>query len=188
MTWLTDTDAADVALQHAILANGLVNLRGESDSWFEMDRLNEFLNLHLKNLMLARRTSSIDVHTLFQQTALSASYCTELIQAMESVFGETPNNRHQDKDASQDVRHLAFQLSTSGSIVKSDRKRLSPFQAEDILSRGASTVDKLVDGFNERVIYRILKDDYAQDFTTHISQLDNFIEPKGKFNEISILT
>jgi hypothetical protein len=45
MTWLTQTNAAAKELQDAILANGLVNQRGTNDSWFEMDRLNEFFNL-----------------------------------------------------------------------------------------------------------------------------------------------
>jgi hypothetical protein len=45
MTWLTQTNAASKELQDAILANGLVNQRGTNDSWFEMDRLNEFFNL-----------------------------------------------------------------------------------------------------------------------------------------------
>ena len=61
MTWLTSTAAADKPLQRAILANGLVNLRGSGDSWFEIDRLNEFLNLQMKIIMSARRTSTEDL-------------------------------------------------------------------------------------------------------------------------------
>src|SRR5436305_2072603 len=51
MVWLTQTGAASEELQEPIWANGLVNLRGAADSWFEMDRLNEFFNLHMKILM-----------------------------------------------------------------------------------------------------------------------------------------
>jgi hypothetical protein len=40
MTWLTHIKAANTELQRALLANGLVNLRGADDGWFEMDRLN----------------------------------------------------------------------------------------------------------------------------------------------------
>lgn len=43
MTWLTHTEAVAPELRKALLANGLVNLRGAEDGWFEMDRLNEFL-------------------------------------------------------------------------------------------------------------------------------------------------
>lgn len=54
MTWLTQTKAASPELQTAILANGLVNLQGTKDGWFEMDRLNEFFNLHMKIIMATR--------------------------------------------------------------------------------------------------------------------------------------
>jgi hypothetical protein len=86
MTWLTHTKAVDKKLQNAILANGLVNLRGAEDSWFEMDRLNEFFNLQMKTLLATRRTSTLGVTTLFQQTALTASYCTGLKEAIERAF------------------------------------------------------------------------------------------------------
>jgi hypothetical protein len=37
MTWLTHTKAVFPELRKALLANGLVNLRGADDGWFEMD-------------------------------------------------------------------------------------------------------------------------------------------------------
>lgn len=177
MTWLTQTDAADVVLQDAVLANGLVNLRGQSDSWFEMDRLNEFFNLQMKNLMSARRTSSIDIHTLFQQTALSANYCTDLSDAMENVFGESPNPRHHNKNVTHDVRNLAFELSRSGSMVKNDTKRLDQ-QPDDIHRRGTNTIFDLVKRFNKRVVYKMLEEDDNNDYTTtNITQIENHTGP-----------
>ena len=118
MTWLTGTPAADEDLQRAILANGLVNLRGAEDSWFEMDRLNEFFNLQMKTLMSTRRTSSIEVATLFRTTALTASYCIDLRESIEGAFGERTNSAHTTKDVSDDVRNLGFQIYSSGSIDK----------------------------------------------------------------------
>jgi hypothetical protein len=94
MTWITQTAAADEALQFAILSNGLVNLRGASDSWFEIDRLNEFFNLEMKTQLICRRTSTIGVTELFQRTALTSSYCTDLREAIENAFGEHSNGRH----------------------------------------------------------------------------------------------
>ncbi|KAJ5733290.1 hypothetical protein N7533_013737 [Penicillium manginii] len=88
MTWLTQTKAADTELQTAILANGLVNLRGAEDGWFEIDRLNEFFNLHMKTPMATRRTSTIDITAMFRRTALTASYCTNLKEHRETTFGE----------------------------------------------------------------------------------------------------
>ncbi|KAH7394801.1 hypothetical protein BKA66DRAFT_606463 [Pyrenochaeta sp. MPI-SDFR-AT-0127] len=141
MTWLTRTDAASKELQNAILANGLVNLRSADDGWFEMDRLNEFFNLQMKVLMATRRTSTIDIADLFRRTALAASYCTDLKVAMEAAFGEYSNARHQIKDASREVRYLAYQIAASRSITKHARARSSPFQPTDILQRGVKLLN-----------------------------------------------
>lgn len=48
MVWLTRSGAADTDLARAAIANTLVNLRGTSDGWFEIDRLNEFSYLKMK--------------------------------------------------------------------------------------------------------------------------------------------
>jgi hypothetical protein len=151
MTWLTQTDAASKELQDAILANGLANLRGTNDGWFEMDRLYEFFNLQMKVLM-ATRTSTIDTTELFRRTALTASYCTDLKTAIEAAFGEYSNGRHQIKDASWEVRHLAYQIAVSRSITKHTRGRSSPFQPMDILQRGVNLLNAGVKRFNHRVV------------------------------------
>jgi hypothetical protein len=116
MTWLTHTGAAEDELQKAILANSLVNLRGTEDGWFEMDRLNEFFNLHMKNIMVTQQTSTLDIHDLFRHTALTASYCTDLKIEIEAAFGQYSNSKHHIKDASLEVRNLAFDIAKSGSI------------------------------------------------------------------------
>lgn len=152
MTWLTQTVAASKELQNAILANGLVNLRGTDDGWFEMDRLNEFFNLQMKVLMATRRTSTIDIADLFRRTALTASYCTDLKVAMEAAFGEYSNARHQIKDASREVRYLAYQIAASRSITKHARGRSSPFQPTDILQRGVKLLNNGVKRFNCTVV------------------------------------
>jgi hypothetical protein len=63
--WLTQTKAADPLLQTAILANGLVNLRGIDDGLFEIDWLNEFFNLQMKTLIATRWTLILDNTTMF---------------------------------------------------------------------------------------------------------------------------
>jgi hypothetical protein len=152
MSWLTQTDAATKELQDAILANGLVNLRYTNDGWFEMDRLNEFFNLQMKFLMATRRTSTIDTSELFRRTALTASYCTDLKVAIEAAFGKYSNGRHQIKDASREVRHLACQIATSRSITKHPRGRSSPFQPDDILQRRVKLLNGGVKRFNQSVV------------------------------------
>ena len=178
MTWLTQTDAADKPLQSAILANGLVNLRGTKDGWFEMDRLNEFFNLQMKTLMATRRTSTIDCADLFRRTALTGSYCTDLKETMEAAFGEHSNTRHQIKDASQEVRHLAYQIAVSRSISKYIGGRSSPFQPEDIVQQGVKLLRNGVKRFNDRVVEGQWEDEDDLDnmTTTPIAVLDDTVD------------
>lgn len=177
MTWLTQTDAASKELQDAILANGLVNLRGTNDSWFEMDRLNEFFNLQMKVLMVTRRTSTIDTAELFRRTALTASYCTDLKVAIEAAFGEYSNARHQIKDASREVRHLAYQIAASRSITKYTRGRSSPFQPTDILQRGVKLLNGSIKRFNNKVVDGRWEDedDLSNVTTIPIASLDDIV-------------
>jgi hypothetical protein len=178
MTWLTQTNAAEKPLQSAILANGLVNLRGTKDGWFEMDRLNEFFNLQMKTLMATRRTSTIDCAELFRRTALTGSYCTDLKTAMEAAFGEHSNGRHQIKDASQEVRHLAYQIAESQSITKHSAGRYSPFQPKDIVRRGVELLDNAVKRFNDRIVEGEGEDegDFDNMTTTPIAVLDDTVD------------
>ena len=159
MAWLTGTPAADEELQRAILANGLVNLRGAEDGWFEMDRLNEFFNLQMKILMSTRRTSSVDIATLFRNTALTASYCTDLKESIEQAFGEHTKGAHTAKDVCDDVRNLAFQIYGSGSVNKHKKGRDSPFQPPDIVSRGCQLLVDGVARFNKQMVQRRWTDD-----------------------------
>jgi uncharacterized protein DUF6589 len=52
------TNYAREMLKRAILVNGLVNLRGQEDSWLEIDRHNEHLNLELKEILYACHTGN----------------------------------------------------------------------------------------------------------------------------------
>jgi hypothetical protein len=143
MTWLTGTPAADEPLQRAILANGLVNLRGSADSWFEIDRLNEFFSLQMKMIMATRRTSTEDTINLFRQTALTTNYCTDLRQIIESVFGRYIKGKHQEKNAREDVRGLACHLNDKGSTIPHPCGRNTEFKTLDIITTGVLALAKL---------------------------------------------
>jgi hypothetical protein len=177
MFWLTQTDAASEELQAAILANSLVNLRGATDSWFEMDRLNEFFNLHMKTLMVARKTSTINVVELFRKAALTASYNTDLKEAIEAAFGEHTNNRHQVKDATVEVRNLACTIAVSGSVTKHLDGRSSKFQPADILGQGFKLLNNGVKKFNQRVVEGQWEDedDLSQATATHITAIEDIV-------------
>lgn len=149
MTWLTQTDAATQDLQTAILTNGLVNLRGAENGWFEMDRLNEFFNLQMKNLMATRRTSTQLPQDLFDRVAMTASYCTDLKSAMDRLTGSFSNGRHQPKDASEDVYRLAYELYKIGSVTHCETGRQSTFNPVDVVQSGTGKVlADAVDKFN----------------------------------------
>ena len=63
---MVDTLAATMKLQNAILANGLVNLRGENDSNFETDLLLELLNNNLRAFQHERTYFSKNNDSLLQ--------------------------------------------------------------------------------------------------------------------------
>src|SRR5579871_6599911 len=95
---------------------------------------------------------SISITGLFRRTALTASYCTDLKVVLEAVFGEYTNARHQIKDASREVRYLAYQIASSRSITKHTRGRDSPFKPRDILQRGVDLLNGGVKRFNNTVV------------------------------------
>ncbi|KAI5300433.1 hypothetical protein KEM56_002470, partial [Ascosphaera pollenicola] len=108
--WLSLTGATSERLKHAFPANSLVNLRGEPDSWFEMDCLNEFINLRLKLTMQARRSSTKSLKELFNRSATVAEYCAEIKIGIEKLFTVNTKSKHTDKDAKDDVYRLAYHL------------------------------------------------------------------------------
>lgn len=140
-------------LQDAILASGLVNLRGAKDSHFEMDRLNELLNLEFRTLVTVRRASTMEISELFRRAALTASYCTGLKVDFEATSGEYSNGRHQVKDASTEVRNLAFQIWSSDSIIKQPHGRSSPFKPRDILQKRVAKLNIEV-GKSTKVLWK----------------------------------
>src|SRR5437773_4740272 len=131
----------------------------------------------MKELMVTRRSSTIDTAELFRRTALTSSYCTDLKVAIEATLGEYSNGRHQIKDASREVRHLAYQIAASRSITKHTRGRSSPFQPTDILQRGVKLLNGGVKRFNHTVIEgRWEEEDDLDDVTTTpIAALDDII-------------
>ena len=189
MTWLTHTNATSPELKRAILANGLVNLRGAEDGWFEIDRLNEFFNLQMKTLMVNRRSSTQEVHLLFRRTAMSAAYSTELKQSLESAFGEYSNNRHQNKDASSDVRSLAYVISKS--IEKQPGEYTQGFEPRDIVTQATGEkLAKAIDDFNQGMSAGICTDEdenYDDMIPTSITALEEIEQIGEEDNDLTIL-
>jgi len=97
--------------------------------------------------------------------------------AIEAAFGEYSNGRHQIKDASQDVRYLAYQIAASRSITKHTHGRSSPFQPTDILQRGIKLLNGGVKRFNHTVIEGQWdeEEDLSNVTTTPITALDDIV-------------
>lgn len=118
---LLSTEACDPPLKRAILVNGLINLRGQEDSWLEIDRHNEHLNLELKTLLNARRNGTFDVDSLFDYGGLCCEYSTATMKFLESSFGERTVGSHTTKSAASDIRFLADILKDSSIVNKKGR-------------------------------------------------------------------
>ena len=104
---LVGTSACDLVLQRAILANSLVNLRGRPDSFFKTDRLNELLNLQLKELLWTRGNSTFGTDELFKWSVFIISYTGVFCDIFECAFGERTNSEHTTKSPVLDIRYLA---------------------------------------------------------------------------------
>ncbi len=151
LRWLISTKACDPKLQQAILSNSFVNLAGHSDTWYPVDQMNEHLNLALKEILWARRNSTFNVDYLFDTCTWTASYCSDLRDAIEHELGETTSNRHTRRSRAEDIRSLAHNLAEKSLVFHADGRR-SSFTAKDVLQSGLSKLPNAIDQFNSRFV------------------------------------
>ncbi|KAI9845730.1 MAG: hypothetical protein M1837_004563 [Sclerophora amabilis] len=147
---LTTTSAATAPLRRAILANSLVNNRGESDSWFETDRFLELHNGRMKEILKQRRTSSITLDYLFEYCSLNSAFFKGLEKHLEHLFGIHVNTRHTVKQAHEDINNLANHF-RDGSM-KPTSNRTSTLQVPDIMNKGLAAIRTRVEKFNKSTI------------------------------------
>ncbi|KAF1808518.1 hypothetical protein P152DRAFT_367195, partial [Eremomyces bilateralis CBS 781.70] len=107
---LTSTKACDKELRRAILSNSLVNPHGCRDTWQEVDRSLEYLNLELKRELWARRTSTFGLDALFKTTSLTAEYTVFLRKTIEKAFARKESSKHSVPSPVDDIHILAFEL------------------------------------------------------------------------------
>ncbi|KAI9846753.1 MAG: hypothetical protein M1837_003602 [Sclerophora amabilis] len=144
---LLSTSATDAALQRAILANSLVNVRGNSNTWYETDRAIELYNSRMKDILRTQHTSSIDLDYLFEYCALNAAQFKNLEWKVESFFEVKLNSRHATKSARQDILILTRELKRWSMKFKCDRK--VKFKVADLLGEGLGQIKSATDRFNE---------------------------------------
>lgn len=68
---IIDTNASDLILQKAFLANALVNLQGQKDSFYEIDLLLEHQNGEFKRFRSDRGSSLQETDQMFKLHSLS---------------------------------------------------------------------------------------------------------------------
>jgi hypothetical protein len=152
---LTSTCAATPELQRAILANGLINRRGKSDTWYETDRLVEFHNGTLRQLLNAKRGSALTLDYLFEHCALNTDFFDSLAKHTESFFDINRGKEHPEKSAERDIKVMAQRLSASGSIAQRSGRKVK-HEAPNVLQLGAMRLaGKAILNFN-----KASRDDY----------------------------
>lgn len=135
----TSTKACDKELRRAILSNSLVNPHGQQNTWQEVDRSLEYLNLEFKRELWARRTLTFGLDALFKVTSLTAEYTVRLRQAIEKAFAQRVNSKHTTPSPADDIHTLAFELACD-SIKLYEEGRKGQHQAPDIHSIGLERV------------------------------------------------
>lgn len=149
---LTCTKACDSVLRRAILSNSLVNPHGRRDTWQEVDRSLEYLNLELKRELWARRTSTFGLDALFKTTSLTAEYTVCLRKAIERAFARQGNSTHSVPSPVDDIHILAFELACD-SIKFYDSGRKARYLAPDIHTIGLERVaTQKLEAFNAKVM------------------------------------
>ncbi|KAF1810006.1 hypothetical protein P152DRAFT_475367 [Eremomyces bilateralis CBS 781.70] len=149
---LTSTKACDKELRRAILSNSLVNPHGCRDTWQEVDRSLEYLNLELKRELWARRTSTFGLDALFKTTSLTAEYTVFLRKTIEKAFARKESSKHSVPSPVDDIHILAFELACD-SIKFYRGGRKARHQAPDIHTIGLERVaTKKLEIFNAKVM------------------------------------
>jgi len=97
--------------------------------------------------------------------------------AMETAFGEHSNGKHHIKNASQEMHHLAYQITKSRSITKHSHGHSSLFQSKDILQHGYEILESDVKRFNHLIVEQKWKkkEDLENATTTSITVLNDIV-------------
>ena len=103
---LITTEAYNLVLQRAILANGLINNRGELYSFFKANRLNKLLNLQLKELLRLRGNLTFRVDSLFRQSILTISYTRPLRAKFKDAFSKRTISNYTIKSSTVNIQSL----------------------------------------------------------------------------------
>ena len=144
------SEASDVVLQEAMLANSLVNLQGSYDKYFETDRLLEYLNGILKEGLAARRNSTKSSDDLLKEIALTIPYNLQLRLNVHGLLKRYYRGNHPVKPVSEDLQIMALDL-LNRDMRYMEKRLFSAYIAADLLRSGAANLGANVDKYNEKV-------------------------------------
>lgn len=169
------TNAAHPTLQRAILSNMLVNLQGKENTWHETDLFIEHLNGYLKRQLVVRRTSTFNLHHLFNITAQTSEYADRVKQLIESDFGRRPIRAHTSASASEDIHLLAHELAKESIIFKSGRT--STLIPEDSYYIGLQEILRFGGGIDKLNANVVKEHDrtFADDSTEKSKRIDDIL-------------
>lgn len=179
MMHLVDSPAATKELQDAVLSNGLVNLQGESNTNFEVDRLLEMLNLNLKTFQRERSHFSPNSDQLLENWALNAPYLLRLRETFEFVFGSITTGRHPEKEGAEDIWSLAKSLSLK-SLIPSSNERYMENATVNLWEEGVSMLGENEVKYNIYYKSPVETDDTIEQSSTEIginNKLDTIESP-----------
>ena len=150
--WLFSAAARDNDIvRKAVLACGLVNLRGKPDSWMEIDYYIELLNGALKQNLYDRRSSTYTVELLLKRTAMTIDYLLSLRDPLERSLGIKISPKHTRRTAAEQIHQLAYDLSICSVRYQTAGRTLSntDFELPNIMQVGATAMPGFIKSFNE---------------------------------------
>jgi hypothetical protein len=155
---------AEPHFQRAVLANALVNDRGQRDSHFEKDRRLEHWNKVIKDYGRLNRTSSLPLSQLLEKAALLAPQNQTLNGRFMRQCDVRISEFHAKKPAGEDIRSFAMHLWQNQSTERNMNGRSSKFQFDDLLIRGMDIFEGKIHSIN----HQIKKDPWPGDFSNEV--------------------
>lgn len=144
---------AHVELQHAVLAGGLVNERGEEGGFLAIDIVLEFINLYFADDMKKHKNSTHNAIATFLREAYAHDELRQVQAAFELNYGKRTKSEHSYKRAEGDVFNLTVFLLLEGCTVPAQRVNHGrQFLSCDVFSVGFERLPANVAKFNVDIL------------------------------------
>lgn len=141
-------------LQHAILASGLVNWHGRSNTHKPTDLGHEHMNGAIAISLRSYKNSTHDTDIVFNRMCLTNTWMGTLRAKLEQTFGEEMSGAHSTVNVAEDMFLLARTI-LLGDLAEPRSTELlksfpTLFESEDIFQIGIASLADKVDAFNKQ--------------------------------------